>query len=181
MISRNEALEFTRANIKNNNLFKHCLASEAVMRELARHFGEDEEQWGLSGLLHDADVELTPANLQGKTVGEMLEGRITPAMKQAMAAHNQMTGVKPVSRFDIALTAGETVTGLIVASALIIQSKKLADLTPESLVKRFGEKRFAAGAERALIAKCEEIGLRLSDFMGLALKAMQGIAEELGL
>jgi putative nucleotidyltransferase with HDIG domain len=181
MIKRSDALAFVEANLKNRNLVKHCLASEAVMRALARQFGEDEEAWGLAGLLHDADVETTPANLQGKTVGDMLAEKITPEMRYAMAAHNTQTGVTPKSRFDFALTSGETITGLIVASALVLPEKKLANLTKESIVKRFGEKRFAAGADRSLIMHCEKLDLTLDQFVDISLKAMQGIAGELGL
>ena len=106
MISRNEALEFVSNNLKNKNLLKHCLATEAVMRKLAKCFGENEEEWGLAGLLHDADVEITPSSEQGKTVGNMLAEQITLEMRHAMAAHNTATGVIPESRFDYALTAG---------------------------------------------------------------------------
>src|SRR3989338_137456 len=181
MISRSEAVGFVGENLKNKNLIKHCLASEAVMRALAAHFGENEEEWGLAGLLHDADVEITPAAEQGKTVGDMLAERITPQMRHAMAAHNTVTGVVPESRFDHALTAGETITGLIVASALVLQDKKLSSLTKESIVKRFGEKRFAAGANRGLIMHCEKIGLTLEQFSEICLNAMKNISNELGL
>ncbi len=181
MITRDEAMEFVSTNLKNKNLVKHCLASEAVMRALARHFGEHEEEWGLAGLLHDADVEITDASEQGKRVGDMLEEKITPQMRQAMAAHNTATGTAPASRFDFALTSGETITGLIVASALVLPEKKLANLTSESVVKRFGEKRFAAGADRDLIMHCEKIGLSLEQFSEICLNAMKGIAAELGL
>jgi len=181
MITRTEALAFVEANLKNKNLIKHCLASEAVMRALARRLGENEDEWGLAGLLHDADVEATPANLQGKTVGDQLAEKITPQMRHAMASHNTQTGTLPESRFDFALTSGETVTGLIAAAALILPEKRLANLTKESIVKRFGERRFAAGADRSLIMHCEKLGLTLEQFAELALKAMQGIAGELGL
>lgn len=181
MISRDEALEFLNANIKNKNLVKHCLASEAVMRALAKHLGENEDEWGLAGLLHDADVEISDPSTQGKKVGDILAEKITPEMRHAMAAHNTLTGVAPSSRFDHALTAGETITGLIVASALVLPEKKLANLTKESIVKRFGEKRFAAGAERSLIMHCENISLKLEEFSDICLEAMQEIAEELGL
>lgn len=181
MISRNEAVEFVSKNLKNKNLVKHCLASEAVMRALARHFGEDEEEWGLAGLLHDADVEISDAPEQGKMVGDMLAERITPQMRHAMAAHNTATGIVPESRFDYALTAGETITGLIVASALVLKDKKLSGLTRESVVKRFGEKRFAAGADRNLIMHCEKIGLALEQFSEICLNAMTAISNDLGL
>jgi predicted hydrolase (HD superfamily) len=181
MISRDDALKFVNGHLKNKNLIKHCLASEAVMRALARHFGENEEEWGLAGLLHDADVEITSASGQGKTVGDMLAAEITPQMSQAMAAHNVATGTVPASRFDYALTAGETMTGLIVASALVLQDKKLSNLTKESVVKRFKEKRFAAGADRSLILHCEKIDLSLEQFSEICLAAMQNIAGDLGL
>ncbi len=181
MLNRTEALAFVETHLKNKNLIKHCLASEAVLRALARHLGEDEEAWGLAGFLHDADVEMTPAEQQGKTVGDMLADKITPEMRYAMSAHNTKTGVEPMSRFDFALTSGETITGLIVAAALILPEKKLASLTKESVVKRFGERRFAAGADRSLIMHCEKLGLSLEQFADIALKAMQGIAGELGL
>lgn len=181
MISRDEALKFVNENLKNKNLIKHCLASEAVMRALAKHFGENEDEWGLAGLLHDADVETTEANNQGKTVGDILSDKITPEMRHAMAAHNTKTGITPESRFDYALTAGETITGLIVAAALINPEKKLSVLTKESIVKRFGERRFAAGADRALIMHCEKIGLALEQFSEICLAAMKNISTELGL
>jgi len=181
MISRNEALGFVEEHVKNKNMIKHCLASEAVMRELAKHFGENEEEWGLAGLLHDADVEITDSSMQGKLVGDMLEEKVTPEMRQAMAAHNQKTGATPNSRFDYALSASETITGLVVAAGLVLPDKKLSTLTKESIVKRFGEKRFAAGADRELIMLCEKIDLSLEKFSEICLHAMQEIAEELGL
>lgn len=181
MISRNEAVEFVGGHLKNKNLIKHCLASEAAMRAIAKHFGESEEEWGLAGLLHDADVEMTDASEQGKKVGDMLVEKITPQMRHAMAAHNTGTGVKPESRLDYALTAAETITGLIVASALVLPEKKLSNLTKENIVRRFGEKRFAAGASRELIMHCEKIGLSLEEFSEICLNAMKGISSELGL
>jgi predicted hydrolase (HD superfamily) len=181
MITRNDAMAFVSANLKNKNLIKHCLASEAVMRALARRLGGDEEQWGLAGLLHDADVETSSPEEQGRKVGDILAEKITPEMRCAMAAHNTKTGTLPESKFDFALTSGETITGLIVAAALVIPDRKLALLTKESVVKRFHEKRFAAGADRGLILHCEKLGLSLDEFAEIALGAMQGISEELGL
>lgn len=181
MITRNEALVFVEANLKNKNLIKHCLASEAVMRALAKHFGEDENVWGLSGLLHDADVEISTPQTQGKKGGEMLQDKITPEMKYAMASHNTLTGAEPKSKVDYALTSAETITGLIVAAALILPDKKLSSLSKDSIVKRFHEKRFAAGVDRSLILHCEKIGLNLKQFAEIALRAMQEISKDLGL
>ena len=181
MINRNEALEFLYSHLKNRNLIKHCLASEAVMRNLAVRFGQDSDEWGLAGLLHDADAEISTPLTQGKIVGDMLAEKITPAMRQAMAAHNTLTGTTPASPFDHALTAGETITGLIAASALVLPDKRLASLTKENIIKRFHEKRFAAGASRELIMQCEKIGLSLEEFADICLRAMQEISSELGL
>lgn len=181
MITRNEAVDFLKTNLKNKNLIKHCLASEAVLRALAKRFGENEEKWALSGLLHDADVEISKPETQGKLVGEILGDKISGDMRYAMAAHNTKTGIEPKSRFDFALTSGETITGLIVAAALILPDKKLSSLTPESVLKRFSEKRFAAGADRNLIMLCEKAGVPLQEFVDLSLKAMQEISGELGL
>jgi len=99
-----------------------------------------------------------------------------------MAAHNQeKTGVLAESQMDWALVAGETLTGLIVATTLVLPSKKLADVTPEMVLRRFKEKSFARGARREDIVQCEKLGLSLEEFVAIALGAMQGIAEELGL
>lgn len=180
-MSKEEAIKILEENLENKNMVKHCLASGAVMRGLARELKIDEDEWEVSGLLHDADAEKTPPEKQGATVGEWVKDQVSEEVIQAMAAHNSETGVLCSSKMDWALFAGEKLTGLIVASALVLPSKKLADVTTEMVLRRFKEPRFAAGAKRENILECEKLGLNLEKFVDVSLKATQGISEDLGL
>ncbi len=184
-ISRDRALELLNQHLSNPNLIKHCLASEAVMRALAAHFDEDVELWGLTGLLHDLDVELTLDDLSRhthETVRILREEGVSEEIIEAIRMHNEEAhGDKRSERFHHALAAGETITGLIIASALVYPDKKLASVKPKSVRKRYKEKLFAAGANRAIIAECELIDIPIPDFCDLCLTAMQGIADDLGL
>lgn len=180
-MTRDEAVKLLEENLLNKNMIKHCLASGAVMRGLAAKLGEDENEWEVAGLLHDADAEKTPPEKQGATVGEWAQGKVSEEVIQAMAAHNFETGVAPQSKMDWALFAGEKLTGLIVATTLVLPSKKLADVTTEMVLRRFKEPRFAAGAKRENILECEKLGLSLEDFVDISLKAMQEISGDLGL
>jgi len=184
-INRERALEMLHQHLKNPNLIKHCLASEAVMRRLAQHFGEDVELWGLTGLLHDLDVELTLDDLSRhthETVRILREEGVAEEILEAIRMHNEEAhGDKRTERFHHALAAGETITGLIIATALVYPDKKLASVKPKSVRKRFKEKLFAAGANREIIAECEQIGIPIPEFCDLCLEAMQGISDDLGL
>jgi len=183
-MTRDDALASIEANVENRNLINHMLATEAIMRALARRLGEDEEVWGLTGLLHDIDVELTEddPNTHSKLGADIArELGASEAMARAIICHNETHGVPCETLLEKALWCTDPLTGLIVAGALVRPDKKLAALTARSLVKRFGEKRFAAGANREQIAKCSEFGLGLEEFIALGLEAMQGIAAEMGL
>lgn len=184
-ISRERSLELLDKHLSNPNLIKHCLASEAVMRQLARHFDEDEELWGLTGLLHDLDVELTLDDLPRhthETVSILRDEGVAEEIIEAIRMHNETAhDDKRSERFHHALAAGETITGLIIATALVYPDKKLASVKPKSVRKRYKEKLFAAGANRDIIAECEIIGIPVPEFCDLCLEAMQGIAEDLGL
>lgn len=184
-IDRAAAMSLVQEHLKQPNMIKHCLASEAVMRALARHLSEDEEQWGLAGLLHDLDAEATGEDLKIHThqTVSILEGLgVDPAIVDAIAMHNEAAhDRKRSTNFHHALAAGETITGLITATALVYPDKKLASVKPKSVRKRIKEKAFAAGANRDIIKECELIGIPLADFCDICLEAMQGIAEELGL
>ncbi len=180
-MTREEALKILEENLKNKNMIKHCLASGAVMRGLATKLDEDENEWEVAGLLHDADAEKTPPEKQGATVGEWVKGQVSEEVVQAMAAHNPSTGVECQSQMGWALFAGEKLTGLIVATTLVLPSKKLADVTTEMVLRRFKEPRFAKGAKRENILECEKLGLGLEEFVDTCLKAMQEISEDLGL
>jgi putative nucleotidyltransferase with HDIG domain len=184
-ITREEALTLLRENVKNERLVAHCIASEAVMKALARHFGEDEEKWGLAGLLHDLDVELTNADLavHGKVGAGMLAERgVDPGIVDAIAHHNELScGEKRSTRFHFALAAGETITGLITATALVYPDRKVASVKSSSVVKRMKEKAFAASVNRETIMECEKIGIPLSEFAAICVSAMAGVGAEIGL
>jgi len=183
-MTRDEALNSVKANVKNANLIKHMLATEAIMRALARRLGEDEEEWGLTGLLHDIDIELIGDSLadHGRRGADLAaEQGVSPRVCHAIMCHNWTNGIPCETLLDNALLCTDPLTGLITAGALIRPDRKLADLAVESLLKRFGERRFAAGASREQIAYCSAIGLDLEEFIGIGLEAMKGIADELGL
>ena len=183
-MNREEALESIEANVENKNLVKHMLATEAIMRALARRFGEDEKEWGLAGLLHDIDVELTDGDMSTHSkMGADLARELgaTEAVAHAILCHNEAHGVPCESRLDQALFCVDSLTGLVTAAALVRPDKKLAGVEIESVRKRFKEKSFAAGANREHIAKCSEIGLELDEFFELGLEAMKEIAVYLGL
>ena len=186
MISRDEALKFLNEKIDNKNIIKHMLATEAMMRALARHFGEDENEWGMAGLLHDGDYcPEVPPEKQGVQVAQWLREKgeeIPESVAHAMAAHNAATGVLPESKMDWAIFCGDSLTGLIVAATLVLPSRKLADLAVDNILNRFKEKGFARGTRREDIALCEEkLGISLKEFIEICLKAMQGISDNLGL
>ena len=183
-MTREEALDSVRSNVENENLVKHMLATEAIMRALAKRLGEDEEEWGLTGLLHDIDVELTEGDMSSHSkLGADLvrEMGASEAMAHAVLAHNEGHGVPRDTTLDKALFCADPLTGLITAAALVRPDKKLASVEAKSVRKRFKEKSIAAGANRENIASCSELGLELDEFIELGLKAMQGIAKDLGL
>jgi uncharacterized protein len=185
-MDKEEALELLQANLQAENLLKHCYATEAVMRRLAREKGEDEDLWGLTGLLHDLDLEITDDDMSvhAATAARMLEERGAPAeMVDAVRMHNA-EGLGLGERSTVlqhALACGETVTGFIVAAALVRPDKQLEGVKVSSLRKRMKEKAFARGARREVIMECEQAGFELDDFLALALESMQGISDELGL
>ena len=183
-MNRKEALDSVKDNVENKNLVKHMLATEAIMRALAKRFGEDEEEWGLTGLLHDIDVELTEGDMNSHSkLGADLARELgaSEAMAHAILSHNERHGVSCETKLDKALFCADPLTGLIIAAALVRPDKKLAGLEASSVRKKFKEKGFAAGANREQIALCSEIGLELDEFIELGLVAMQGIAADLGL
>jgi len=184
-MTREQALELLKQNLSNQNLIKHCLAVESAMRNLARHFNEDEDRWGLVGLLHDIDYEKTKDNPnQHSVVGaQMLEELgLDKESCQAVRVHNEIHGLPLETLMDKALFAVDPLTGLIVAATLVLPSKKINDLTTENVLNRFPEKSFAKSANREIIKKCEELlNIKLEDFIDITLKSMQMINNELGL
>jgi putative nucleotidyltransferase with HDIG domain len=184
-VTRAEGLALVRTHIKNQNLVNHSLAAEAVLRAMAERLGEDQEKWGLAGLLHDLDTETQPdlATHTSETVVILQEKGVDPEIVEAIRLHNPTAwpGEQRTTIFHHALAAGETITGLIIAAALVNPAKKLAVVKAKSVKKRYKEKAFARGADREVIAECEQAGIPLADFCELSLIAMQAIAEEIGL
>lgn len=181
-MNREEALNLVKSKVKARNLVKHMFAVEAIMRRLARHFDEDVETWGLTGLLHDLDYDQTVNDFDRHSVltCEWLKDyNLDEKILYAIKAHPKK--VEPKSEMDWALFATDPLSGLIAAAALMHPSKKLKNVTVEFVLNRFKEKRFAAGASREDIKACEKLGLSLEEFIRLALEAMQSIDEELGL
>ncbi|MEZ5105750.1 MAG: HD domain-containing protein [Draconibacterium sp.] len=184
MISRDEAIDILKENITAENMLKHCYASEAVLRAIAKKLGKNEDEWGIAGLLHDVDVEITKADphVHGPYAEKILKGKITDEMLDAIAMHNEMaTGKDRFSEFQHALAAGETITGLITATTLVYPDKKIASVKAKSIIKRMNQKAFAASVKRENILECEKIGIPLSEFAELSLQAMQEIGAQLSL
>jgi uncharacterized protein len=181
-MNRDEAWSLVQSKVSNRNLQKHMLATEACLGALAAKLGGDEAAWRLAGLVHDLDYEQTKDNpaRHGLVAAELLASQDVPAeIIQAVKSH---AGNAPVeSLLDKVLFAVDPVTGLVVAAALMHPAKKLAGVTTEFIMRRYSEKRFAAGANREQIATCQSFDLSLEDFISTCLAAMQTIAPELGL
>lgn len=190
-MTREEAYAFLKQNVKNENLIKHMLATEAVMKALYLRLNkispnaEYLEDWGLVGLLHDVDYELSKDHPEkhGLISRDKLTGKIDSSLIYAIMAHNyKNTKVEPKSSMDWSICCCDELTGIIVASALISPGKKLAPLTLDFVLNRFKEKSFARGASREQIKMCEEkLGIPVNEFIQIALTAMQNIAPSLGL
>lgn len=185
MLERSDAFTILKEHIKNENLIKHCIATEAIMKSLAGRFNKDEALWGTTGLIHDLDLEITQGSLEkhALTTVEMLKEHDFPKEAiDAILAHNgDILNIEHKTDFDYALTAAETITGLIVATALVYPDKKIKSVKPKSVRKRMKEKLFAKSVNRDSIMLCEKLGLSLDEFIVLSLDAMCEIDNELGL
>lgn len=184
MLTRSEALDLVNKNVTKGNVIYHMLAVEAIMRSVARHFGEDKENWGLVGLLHDIDYEKTEATPEKHSLlaEEMLKGLLPDELVRAIKTHNsKYTGIMPEKRMEKALVASDAISGLLVACALVMPSKKLVDVKVESVAKKFKDKDFARGAERDRIVVCEEIGIPKEKFFEITLNGLKESASQIGL
>lgn len=188
MIDREKALNLLHSHLTSQNLRRHCYSVEAVMMALASHFGEDEEKWGIVGLLHDADYELTkdnPTQHVKKVVGWLKEEEIDKSVIDAIIAHGYgyvNWCPEPKNNMEWSIYCCDELTGFIVAVTLVRPDKKIASVTVDSILKKWNQKAFAAAVNRDQIAKCEDkLGIPLNDFIEISLKAMQGISKDLGL
>lgn len=185
-MNRQQTLDYVNSRTKNKNLVKHMLAVEAQMRALAKHFGEDEELWGLTGLVHDADYEEVKEKHPSPEFFEALTNLgYDPKIVNAVKAHGwnyQPNLPEPQTKMEWSLYCCDELSGLIIACALVRPSKKLAEVTLESIKKKWPQKSFAAGVNRQQTELCEaKLGIKLDDFIAICLKALQDNHEQLGL
>ncbi len=184
MISREKALKMMEENIDTDNLKKHMLAVAQIMKKLADELGCDEDKWEILGLVHDMDYEETKDDPEEHALrsAEMVEGKVPEDVIRAIKAHNhQHTEVEPHRDMEYGLIATDAVSGLIVATALVMPNSKIEEARPESVEKKFDDSSFAKNIDRDRILRCEELGLERDEFLELSLNALQEIDEELGL
>lgn len=186
-MTRDEALDLLHSKMQNPNLRRHCYAVEAVMKALARKFGESAELWGLAGLLHDADYEYTKSNPKQHThmiVNWIRELNADQKIINAILAHGWKFvegNPEPKNNMEWSLYTCDELTGLIVAVALV-KDRKLKNVTTEGVLKKFPKKDFAAGVHREQIKLCEEkLKIPLNEFISIAIAAMKTKSQELGL
>lgn len=192
-MTREEAYQILTTYLKTPNLIKHSLATEVTMKALYKKLHkenpskEEEEKWGITGLLHDADYEMSKATpkYHGLLLVEKIEikSQLPEDVAYAIKAHNfEHTKFQPKSLIDWSIYCCDELTGLIVAAALIHPLRKLSALTSDFVLNRFDERSFAKGADRKKIKLCEEkLGIPLKEFIEITLSAMQKISYELGL
>ena len=190
MLNRKQSYELLKKYLKDEKNLLHSIESEAIMRALAQRLNQDQERWGLLGLLHDIDWEL---------VGDKTEDHLTKApeiLKEAgfddefietVVSHGygfECAGLQDKKRsreVEYALACAETVTGLIYAAVLVRPDKKIANMELKSLKKKFKDKAFAANCNREVIRECEQLGIEIDEFLQISLDAMKGIADQIGL
>jgi len=183
-MNRTEAISIVREYVKNENLIRHMLAVEAGMRFYAELYEENEEVWGITGLLHDFDWEIHPTLEQHPQEGAIIlrERGVPEEIVRAILSHADHTGVPRTTRMEKALLANDEITGLIVAVALVRPSRSLHDLQVKSVKKKWKDRSFAAGANRVEITRAtEDFGVDLWEHVGNVINAMRRIAPDLGL
>ena len=172
-----------REHVSKEGNIKHMLAVGAVMKETALRLGRDPVEWEVTGILHDIDFEECHGMEDHALIArDLLKGKVSDEVVQAILAHNQeATGVPVDNELKRALVAADGVAGLVIACALVVPTKKLADVKVSSVVKKFGNKDFARGADRGRIMFCEQIGIPRDDFLQVAVEGMLRVSDDLGL
>jgi len=182
--NRDEALTLFRKYNRSESLLKHALAVEGVMRFMARKSGEDEEKWGIIGLVHDLDYEMFPDQHCKMTEKILRENMWPKEYIHAVLSHGWgiVTDVEPQSMLEKTIYAIDELTGLITTSALVRPSKSVLDMEARSVKKKWNDKRFAAGVDRSVIEKgAEMLGLSLDELITDCIMGMRDVAEEIGL
>lgn len=176
-------LELLKKYVKDDKLIKHCIATAAVMRELAKELGENDERWWTIGILHDIDYEQTQGDMEkhGIVGAEILlkEG-VDEGIAEVVRRHNHLLFSDYEEPVEIALQAADSVSGLIVACALI-KGGKITEVTPQTVKKKFKEKSFAAGCDRGRIKMIEKLNISLEKLYEVSIRGLTAVKEELGL
>ena len=187
-MDRPAALKLINSWTQSPNLIKHMLAVEAAMRALARHFHDDEELWGLTGLLHDLDYEKlknTPEKHPSLIFAELEKQAVDSRIIQAIRSHAwhwQADAPEPVGKMEWSLFTCDELTGLIIACALVQPDRKLTSVTVETVLKKLPKKDFAKGVDRERLNYVKiNLDLTISEFIGICLAGLQSISADLGL
>jgi putative nucleotidyltransferase with HDIG domain len=182
--TREDAWKFLTEFTESENLLKHALSVEGVMRHLARKAGEDEDVWGVVGLVHDADYEKYPDQHCVK-VRELMEARDWPEEYiRAVESHGWgiCSSVKPESKMEMTLFAIDELTGLVTATALVRPSRSVMDMKAKSVKKKWKAAQFSAGVDRSIIEKgAAMLGVELDELISDTIQGMRNVAEEIGL
>ncbi|MCI0522866.1 MAG: HDIG domain-containing protein [Bacteroidales bacterium] len=182
--TREEGLELFRKYNKSESLYRHALSVEAVMRYMARKQGEDEEMWGVIGLIHDLDYEMYPDQHCKMTEVIMREEGWPDEYVRAVISHGYgiCSDVRPQTLLEKTLFAIDELTGLVTTSALVRPSRSVLDMEAKSVLKKWNDRKFAAGVDRSVIEKgAADLGVELKDLVSDAIAGMREAAEEIGL
>lgn len=182
--TREEGLELFRKYNKSESLYRHALSVEAVMRHMARKHGEDEEMWGVIGLIHDLDYEMYPEQHCKMTEVIMREEGWPEEYIRAVISHGYgiCSDAQPQTLLEKTLYAIDELTGLVTTSALVRPSRSVLDMEAKSVLKKWNDRKFAAGVDRSVIEKgAADLGVELKDLVADAIAGMREVAEEIGL
>lgn len=184
MINHKEAMRVLKRYLQNEKLQFHSFAVESIMKHLARKLNKDEELWSIVGLLHDLDYEYTEKNPEKHTkiTAEILFGLIPEEGIHAIRGHNYIhTSYLPTTSLDKALLAADAVSGLIIATALVMPHKTLNEVSEKTVLKKFSEPSFAKGCDRNKIKLSEDLGLTVEEFLIISLNSLKEIAPMINL
>ena len=183
-LTRETAFELLKKYNKSESLIKHALSVEGVMRHMAKKHGENEEKWGIIGLIHDLDYEMYPDQHCIMTEKILRENNWPEDYIRAVMSHGWglVTDVKPVSLLERTIYAIDELTGLVATSALVRPSKSVIDMEARSVRKKWNDKRFAAGVNRSVIENgAEMLGVNLDELITDCIMGMRAVAKEIGL
>jgi predicted hydrolase (HD superfamily) len=182
--TREDALALLKTYNQSGGLIKHAFAVEGVMRYMARKYGEDEETWGIVGLIHDLDYEQFPDQHCKKTEAILKENKWPDDLIRAVVSHGWgiCTDVQPETRMEKVLYAIDELTGLVATSALVRPTKSVMDMKAKSVKKKWKDKRFAAGVDRSIIQKgADMLGVELGELITDTIMGMREVADDIGL